>query len=100
VRNDDYLRPDVSSRALMPRSPGNRAVRSAKSLTQKVARLERAKPKPAKPKRAKPKRAKPQHAARKKVAPVTLFQHGAADQPANRALLLADAEWLEDFNNA
>jgi len=54
----------------MPRSPGNRAVRSAKSLTQKVARLERAKPKPAKPKRAKPKRAKPQHAARKS-APLT-----------------------------
>ena len=49
----------------MPRSPRTRAVKSAKSLTQKVARLERAKPKPAKPKRA-----KPQHAARKS-APLT-----------------------------
>jgi len=49
----------------MPRSPRTRAVKSAKSVTQKVARLERAKPKPAKPKRTKPQR------ATRKSAPLT-----------------------------
>jgi GSH-dependent disulfide-bond oxidoreductase len=45
VRDDDCIRPDVSSGTLMPRSSRTRAVKSAKSLTQKVARLKRAKPK-------------------------------------------------------
>jgi GST-like protein len=47
VRDDDHVRPDVSSEPLMPPSSRTRAVKSAKSLTRKIARPKRAKPKPA-----------------------------------------------------